>query len=1292
MKKLNSMKLIMCLLFAAIVLLFHKGEAFASEVDGYKLVVGSTGTVDISDTVYELKNDTVDFYVKDKEGSDLSGVNITWTTSKPDVVSIPPTSGDSITIKREAPGYSVITATIKEDGKEDVTLKVEVKIDFKINIDGLDVSDEKIIELDANATKNVFLKYVNGDEIPTDLYEDSFIWNTGNEKVASVKATTSGSTVTAVGAGSTPIMIYAVDGKQSDLPKMFTVAVKPSFSITTEEGETKSGQYKKQDKPNTPVVYADVDDFYLKLDHGDVNNLTWVVKDASDNSVINHKDGKGKITGKASDGGTSMHFTNVKAGVYDIYAFVGSEYDTNSDVTYAFMRVVIPIRFRQDRVIMSVGDIYNILDNSNIHDIDVLETPKSNSYLQYNNNGDFIARLKGETKIGFQYNIHRKTPLYPEQIFIDRPDLEDKLKLDDAISVDFWIIDKIQLNMTEGSMYENGTLLLIAEVSNDDLRVEWKSSNENLATVSKVDESNDRKVVVTAKNIQNPLNQDEKVTITASLMDDKGVVKSVTCDITVKRAITNITINPSELTLHIGETAILDAIITPEVLNRETVLHWASSDESVVSFTVYNNTSIRVEALKAGHATITAIDQNNVIVGYSQITVDKPVESIDLSETEIITDLSIKYLQLEPIFTPADATNKKVTWFSTNEKIATVDQYGVVTIKASGEVSIVATSVDNPNAKAICNITIHTPVMSLQLEQNELELKVGNSATLSYILLPQNATNKSVVWASTNPAIADVDANGKVTAKGVGNAVIILRSLDHGLTAYCTVKVTGSGSGSSAEDAGFKFDVETLELETGDEYEVKVTFKDKGMTVTDLRWESSDTRIATVDHYGKIKAKTPGVVTISARNEDGDKVSLKLTVIEPIEEILLNFTEKEIRVKSKFSLSASVTPSNATNQKIIWKSSDTKIATVNKNGVVEGLTPGKVEIIASVEGEEVTATCVVTVTEDATGIELNYSSYRLGKGDKVMLKAKVLPEFASQSVKWVSSNPEVATVNSKGKVEGISYGYATITAITKDGTELEASCEIEVVKPVTRVELDKGYLSMMTGESKKLKATISPKNATYNTIKWTSSDDSIAIVDENGVVTAIKEGKVDITAAAEDGSGKKAVCIVNIRAGVPATGITAMEKKITMVPGESRTVKAVLNPVNSTDGITWSSDNSAIAKVDPKTGKITARSTGTANITVMTDGGKSAVIQVNVVGLSFNNLTLEQYTTYESTLTVEGTDSNVNWSIDNPSVAKITKVGKNGLRISTRAIGKATITATVDGRKLTCKLTVTAIQ
>lgn len=1295
MKKMsfNGLKFTIGLLFAAVILQFNDGKAFGAEVEPveYNLIVPD-GTR-VTDTIYELKTTDVMMSIVDDNNdyADINEIDVTWEISDPGVISTVQ-NPDHIYINRKAPGYSTVTAIIKEEGTENIidTLSVEIKIDFKIDYQAMGLTTEgQVLELDIKdaslLNKEIALQYANGDSIEQSIYKDAFEWNSGNPQVATVDTTTVAGTITAVGAGSTNIYINAKSAKPEDIPLILTVAVKPTFTVNVDSVEYQSKQYKKEEVPtsHTPVIDAPVWDFFLRLDHGNVNNLKWVVKDTSTGMTIN-LDGTGKITSEVSDGGTSIHFTSVKAGVYDVYAFVGNDFDTTSDVTYAFMRIVVPIMFKQPRVIMSVGDIYKILDNSNVPSLNVLDSdnfPDTENILKYYPEGHYTARLKGETELNLRYNQQMTTPLYPNYIEVPETDFD----------IEIWVIDKISLNMTTATMYENGALQLEAIVSDPNLRVEWKSKNEALATVAKVDDNDDKRVAVTAKNLINDLSQDETVTITATLMDDRGVVKTVECEITVKRAVTNITIDPSKVTLHVGETAILDAVITPEVLNRETPVHWKTSDESIVSFTVYNNTSIRIEGKKAGRATITAIDQNNVIVGYCQVTVDKPVTSIELSETEIVTDLSTRYLQLEAIFTPADATNKEITWFSTNDRIATVDQYGVVTIKASGEVSIVATSVDNPNAKAICNIAIHTPVMSLQLEQNELMMKIGETATLSYILLPINASNKSVIWTSTNSSIADVDSNGKVTAKGTGNAVIILRSLDHGLTAYCTVKVSGSGSGSSTEDIGYKFDVEELELNTGDEYEIEVTFEDKGMAVTDLRWETTDTRIATVDHYGKIKAKQAGVVTISARNEDGDKVSLKLTVIEPIEDILLNFTEKEIRIGDKFNLTASVNPSNATHQKIAWVSSDPNIATVNKKGLVKGLHPGEVKITASVEGEEVTASCVVTVNEDATGIELNHISYRLGLGDKVTLKANVFPEFASENIKWVSNNTKVATVNSKGKVIGVSYGFATITATTKDGTELEASCEIEVVKPVKRVLLDQGYLSMMAGESKNLKATISPKSATYDTIKWTSSDDSIAIVDEFGVVTAIKAGKVDITAAAEDGSGKKAVCIVNIRAGIPATKITAMDKKVTMVPGEERTVKVVLNPVNSTDGVTWSSDNSSIVKVDRKTGKITARATGTASITVMTDTGKSAVVEVNVVGLNLTNLSIEQYTTY-SELTVEGTTSRVNWSIDNPSVAKITKVGNNGLRISSRAIGKATITANVDGRKLKCKLTVTEIR
>ena len=132
-------------------------------------------------------------------------------------------------------------------------------------------------------------------------------------------------------------------------------------------------------------------------------------------------------------------------------------------------------------------------------------------------------------------------------------------------------------------------------------------------------------------------------------------------------------------------------------------------------------------------------------------------------------------------------------------------------------------------------------------------------------------------------------------------------------------------------------------------------------------------------------------------------------------------------------------------------------------------------------------------------------------------------------------------------------------------------------------------------------------------------------------------------------------------------------------------MRTVLSPFNSTDSLSWSTDNKAVASVNAKTGRIKANATGTAYITAMTDSGRTATVEVTVIGLNVTNLVLEQYSRY--TLQVEGASSRVTWDIDNPAIADV-----NNGRIITKAIGTTNITATVNGRKLTCKLKVTKIK
>jgi uncharacterized protein YjdB len=557
---------------------------------------------------------------------------------------------------------------------------------------------------------------------------------------------------------------------------------------------------------------------------------------------------------------------------------------------------------------------------------------------------------------------------------------------------------------------------------------------------------------------------------------------------------------------------------------------------------------------------------------------------------------------------------------------------------------------------------------------------VGQSQRLSYVLLPTNASNNSVTWISTDSNVATVDKSGLVVAKNVGTTAIILKTLENGQSVYCNITVKQVAS-------GIKLDAATLNLKAGESHIFKPTLTPKNSTDATIVWESSDTKVATVDDEGKVIAKAAGSAIIMARLGTGAVAYCKVNVTLPVNGLILNFTDKTIYIGEKFKLKVSVNPSTATDLGVTWKSSNTSIATINEDGEVTGIAGGTAVITCTTKDGGFSATCVLNVVESVSTITLNHQNYYLGIDKTVFLVATVsTPNATNKDVFWSTSNSDIATVNQKGKVTGKRLGNVTITATALDGTEVEASCEIQIVNPVESVSLNKTTISLLVGQTKKLKATIAPKGATIKSPKWISSDPSVAIVDEDGEVIAIKAGSTTITAEAGDNSGKKALCYVTVYDRVASSGITLQDKSIIMLPGEEKIVQMVLIPSASTDDTTWSSDNNAIAKVDKNTGKITARSTGVAYITVMTDSGKTAQVEVIVIGLNITEITLQEYTRFDTPLQVEGATAKVTWSSSNQLVAEV----KNGNVVS-KGKGEATITAYVSGRKLTCKIKVVKI-
>ena len=256
-----------------------------------------------------------------------------------------------------------------------------------------------------------------------------------------------------------------------------------------------------------------------------------------------------------------------------------------------------------------------------------------------------------------------------------------------------------------------------------------------------------------------------------------------------------------------------------------------------------------------------------------------------------------------------------------------------------------------------------------------------------------------------------------------------------------------------------------------------------------------------------------------------------------VKKIKLNKTSITIYVGETYKLKATVSPSNASNKKVTWSSSNKKVATVSSSGKITAKKAGKVTItVKAKDGSGKKATCKVTVKKPTkvSKIKLSKTSVKLTVGKTTTVKATVSPSKATnKSVSWTSSNKSVATVSSKGKITAKKAGTATITCKAKDGSGKKAKVKVTVTKKktvkVTSVDLDRNSMSLTPGKTYTLSYDISPSNATNKDVTWKSSDTDVATVTSSGKVTAVSVGSAVITATAKDGSGEKDTCRVTVK-------------------------------------------------------------------------------------------------------------------------------------------------------------------
>ena len=586
--------------------------------------------------------------------------------------------------------------------------------------------------------------------------------------------------------------------------------------------------------------------------------------------------------------------------------------------------------------------------------------------------------------------------------------------------------------------------------------------------------------------------------------------------------VTDVALDRTEATLMEGETLTLSATVSPNDAKDKTLI-WSSTDETVA--TVSEGV---VTAVSEGMTTIAATSVDGDISATCTVTV-KPkviaVESVSLDKSSL-TITEGREASLTVTVKPENATNRNVTWTSSDENIASVEA-GIITALKAGSATISAVSEDGGKT-AECKVTVSA--IGLTLDRTSLDLCTGEKFRLSASFTPDDAPTRNLTWSSSDDAVVSVSQDGEVTAVAEGTATVTVATEDGELMAECKVIVRIPVQSVS-------LDKTTLQLPIGEKYLFTATIVPENATNSKMTWTSSDDEVVTVTDEGEITAIKAGAATITVTTEDGGKTAecAVEAIFVPVESVTLDYTELELDFEETFKLTATIHPENATNKNVNWSCNNYMVASVDQNGTIKTLSPhpmfNPAIITVTTEDGNKRAQCVLNVVdkgEPVKSISLDKSSVELKEGEEVTLKATILPNNATnKSISWSSSDNSVATVKD-GRVYAITAGSAIITATTADGGKT-ATCSVTVLPgtyPVESVSLNETTLTLMPGDNHQLKAIVNPDNAANKDVTWSSSNYDVVTV-ENGRVTAISEGIATIKVTTIDGA-KTDECTVTV--------------------------------------------------------------------------------------------------------------------------------------------------------------------
>lgn len=857
-------------------------------------------------------------------------------------------------------------------------------------------------------------------------------------------------------------------------------------------------------------------------------------------------------------------------------------------------------------------------------------------------------------------------------------------------------LDYVLENDSGNIVTTNGTLTMRAVSSADGEELKekiiWLSSAPNIAVV-------DRNGVVSGRTTG-------VTDISCLSLDGKQVYAKTT--VRVVPGISSITLSMNEITLLVGASTersseILSASVMPENAYYKDV-RWLSSDESVATV----DDEGRITALKEGQCVVSArsTDAGCQLQGECKITVFKAVSKVSIIANDILW--TGESTQIEPIIEPADATVQTVKWESTAPNIASVDSNGRVYGLSVGETTIRCVSTDGSDVVGECTVQVEAKTKSIEFSEKNVNILIGQNVSSDRALTiktnPENAFYQSAIYQSSDESIVTVDDGGVAHAVGEGTATITAVSSDPD----CKIQARCSVTVSRAVDE-IVLQTEDQTAYTGTSARLIANIFPENATNKRIKWESSDPTVATVDGMGNVRCLKVGTCEIRCIATDGSEVAAacKLDVIAKVKGLKVSENSVEMLIgagdeKLTKQLSYETIPVDAFYQGVTWQSSDESVVVVDENGILhaQGVGTAVVSAVSEDPDYKIPATCKVNVGQAVMAIGLNEHEATIYTGDTLQLDAVVSPDIATnQKVGWTSTDTAVATVDVNGNVRGIGSGSTVIICSALDGSEVADQCEVTVRARVKGIQLGKATLELVIGNEERastyqLDYSVQPEDAFIQTVTWTSSDESVATVDEDGVIRGHEVGTAIITATSDDQTCQTpATCKVTVGKAVSSVRMLGVET--VMRTNSTQTIKTEVLPTDAYNKkLIWESSAPDVLTVDGN-GNVHAVSTGSAVIKCSTTDGTGIVKEITISSIiPVSQLTPVQ----QAAFVIEGqhglvaarafpedaTNKEIEWSSD----SKCVTVDDQGV-VTGVSVGTATVTGTAkDGGGAKCTVRV----